>query len=78
MLFPKAVWQSPAAGLFLASQVIISLVTTCLEAARAKMGSSDGQLESLLTPLLTNILGEVCCRFGGVEGSGMARQPGNM
>eukprot|EP00913_Durusdinium_trenchii_P016029 g15066.t1 len=38
--------------------VIISLVTTCLEAARAKMGSSDGQLESLLTPLLTNILGE--------------------
>ncbi|CAK9082100.1 Sister chromatid cohesion protein PDS5 homolog A [Durusdinium trenchii] len=39
-------------------QVIISLVTTCLEAARAKMGSSDGQLESLLTPLLTNILGE--------------------
>ena len=51
-------------GVFLAgfsesSEVIISLVSTCLAAARGGSVSSQQQnLEHMLVPLLTNILGE--------------------
>ncbi len=47
--------------------IIVSLVTTCVSAARgvlpvkgAAVSETYNQLENLMAPLLTNILGEAC------------------